>query len=208
MSANLTPAGRIRCLRQDRGWSQEHLSEAAGLSLRTIQRVEKGTRFSDATARALAAAFDIPLDTLLLPNRQHQRAAGKPLFGLSNLHASLVCAGLRLTPGYFVLSNLLVFQFGLEWARPLLFGDIALATLAHPLFLLASLILAILIAATQLVSLETRRSGPRISLRALHVNLSPGPVIFFSLSSGILSILLGYAVMENLFHLLEDHLIS
>ena len=54
----------IRTLREERRTSQEQLAEAAGLSLRTIQRVEAGHRISYASLRALATTFDINVDLL------------------------------------------------------------------------------------------------------------------------------------------------
>jgi transcriptional regulator with XRE-family HTH domain len=54
----------IRKLRENRGLSQEQLAEAARLSLRTIQRVEAGHRVSYASLRALAATFDVNVDSL------------------------------------------------------------------------------------------------------------------------------------------------
>lgn len=56
----LSPA-TVRRLRSARGWSQQHLAEAAGLSPRTIQRVEGQGIASMATAVSLAATFDMPL---------------------------------------------------------------------------------------------------------------------------------------------------
>ena len=32
---------KVKMLREERGWSQEHLGEVAGVSYRTIQRIEK-----------------------------------------------------------------------------------------------------------------------------------------------------------------------
>lgn len=57
-------AEQVRSLRDSRGWSQEHLAEVAGLSLRTIQRVESEGRGSRETRLSLAAAFDVPLGRL------------------------------------------------------------------------------------------------------------------------------------------------
>ena len=57
-------AEQVRGLREARGWSQEHLAEVAGLSLRTIQRVEAEGRGSRETKLSLAAAFDVPLGRL------------------------------------------------------------------------------------------------------------------------------------------------
>ncbi len=54
----------IRKLRQERGWSQEQLSELSDLSVRTIQRIEGGQKPSMETLRALAAAFDTDVASL------------------------------------------------------------------------------------------------------------------------------------------------
>lgn len=49
----------IKLIRESRGWSQETLSEVSKLSLRTIQRVEKGESSNIDTRRSLARAFDV-----------------------------------------------------------------------------------------------------------------------------------------------------
>ncbi len=54
----------IRKLREERAWSQEHLAAAAGLSLRTIQRVEAEGKASAETRLALAGAFGVELALL------------------------------------------------------------------------------------------------------------------------------------------------
>ena len=55
---------RIRAEREKRAWSQEHLAEAAGVALRTIQRVETSGAGSYETAKALAAVFEIDVAQL------------------------------------------------------------------------------------------------------------------------------------------------
>ena len=55
---------RIRTERERRAWSQEHLAEVAGLSLRTIQRVETTGSASFETARALAAVIEVEVASL------------------------------------------------------------------------------------------------------------------------------------------------
>lgn len=57
-------ADEIRRQREARLWSQEHLAELAGISLRTVQRVETEGNASNETAMALAAAFDLPIAAL------------------------------------------------------------------------------------------------------------------------------------------------
>lgn len=52
-------ARRIRALREARGWSQEHLATVAGLSPRTVQRLEAEGKASHESRMAVAAALDI-----------------------------------------------------------------------------------------------------------------------------------------------------
>ena len=54
----------VKTLRSKKRLSQEELAESSGLSLRTIQRVERGHRVSYATLRALAQVFEIDVDKL------------------------------------------------------------------------------------------------------------------------------------------------
>lgn len=49
----------VRKLRLQRGWTQDQLAGIADLSVRTIQRIERGGPASLETARALGAAFDV-----------------------------------------------------------------------------------------------------------------------------------------------------
>ncbi len=56
----------VRVLRRRFRLSQEQLAESAGLSLRTIQRVEAGHRISYASLRALADVFEVDVDKLEL----------------------------------------------------------------------------------------------------------------------------------------------
>ncbi|MEW6164310.1 MAG: helix-turn-helix domain-containing protein [Pseudomonadota bacterium] len=50
---------KIRQLREARGWTQEHLAEVAGLSSRTVQRIEAEGNASPESRMALAAALDV-----------------------------------------------------------------------------------------------------------------------------------------------------
>ena len=53
----------VRKLRLQRGWSQDQLAELADVSVRTIQRVERGQKPSLETSKALAAVFEVDLST-------------------------------------------------------------------------------------------------------------------------------------------------
>ena len=67
MGPRLNPDGaKIRALRIQRGWTQEQLSEIAGVSSRTIQRAETAGCAAFETLRAVAAAFETDFGQLLV----------------------------------------------------------------------------------------------------------------------------------------------
>lgn len=60
----------VKKLRTEKNWSQEQLSEASGLSLRTIQRLESGGNASIETLRALSEVFDIDPKALIISEEE------------------------------------------------------------------------------------------------------------------------------------------
>ncbi|WP_339868642.1 helix-turn-helix domain-containing protein [Pseudohongiella nitratireducens] len=54
----------IRNLRIERGWSQEQLAEFSGLSVRTIQRIERGQPCGLESLKSLAAVFEVNINEL------------------------------------------------------------------------------------------------------------------------------------------------
>jgi len=62
----------LRKLRLQRGWSQEQVAELADLSVRTIQRIERGGQASLESANALAAVFEVDVTTF-------QNNTGEPI---------------------------------------------------------------------------------------------------------------------------------
>ncbi|MDO2949993.1 2TM domain-containing protein [Aeromonas simiae] len=54
----------VRKLRLQRGWSQDQLATLSGLSVRTVQRIERGQAPGLESLKALAAVFEIELSQL------------------------------------------------------------------------------------------------------------------------------------------------
>lgn len=54
----------IRKLRLQRGWSQEQLAQMSGLSVRTIQRIERGQKAGLESWKSLAAVFETDISAL------------------------------------------------------------------------------------------------------------------------------------------------
>ena len=65
----------IQKLRLQRGWSQEQLAELTGLSVRTIQRVERGQNPSAESLKAIAAVLDVDFGAL---REAHMTSAVNP----------------------------------------------------------------------------------------------------------------------------------
>ncbi|BEO70315.1 DNA-binding protein [Serratia marcescens] len=63
---------RIRPLRLEKGWSQEQLAAIAGLSTRTVQRIENGEQASLETLTAIAAALGVQVSDLNAPPQTPQ----------------------------------------------------------------------------------------------------------------------------------------
>jgi transcriptional regulator with XRE-family HTH domain len=90
---------RIRTERERRAWSQEHLAEVSGLSLRTIQRVETSGSASFETTRALAAVFELDASDLRAnATAQPSRLAGR-------LRAAAIAAAMALGLGVLFVGN-------------------------------------------------------------------------------------------------------
>ena len=68
----------IQKLRLKRGWSQQQLANASGLSVRTIQRIENGAAASTESLKCLAAVFEVDFATLApgdtMDDRKEQEA--------------------------------------------------------------------------------------------------------------------------------------
>ena len=55
---------RVADLRRERGWTQDRLAEASGITVRTVQRLEAGNDASLETLSLVARAFDVPVREL------------------------------------------------------------------------------------------------------------------------------------------------
>ena len=64
---NMINRNLILALRKKRSWSQDELAVAAGLNLRTVQRIERSGSASLQSRKALAAAFSIDVNELESP---------------------------------------------------------------------------------------------------------------------------------------------
>lgn len=66
----------VQKLRLQRGWSQEDLAELSTLSVRTIQRIERGHTASAESLKALASVFEVDFLSLKEPEMDTSSTAG------------------------------------------------------------------------------------------------------------------------------------
>ena len=72
----------VRKLRLQRGWSQDQLAELMDVSVRTVQRLERGQKPSLETARSLAVVFEVDISSFIseetdMPEKAELRADEK-----------------------------------------------------------------------------------------------------------------------------------
>ncbi len=197
-----TLAGHVRQLRQDRVWSQDQLAGAAGLSLRTVQRVENGFACSPDTVQALASAFDVEPASLsvLAPKGLHAAT----WLGIGATPAALIGVGFCLPAAFFIATNIAFYEFNLAWAEPLLPQGFANGLFAHPLILLGGPVIAIVLNAPHFFSLKARRTQGGELFEGVLISWNAMQVASLALAAALLSILLIYVAGENFLHLLEE----
>ncbi len=94
----------VKKLREARAWSQDHLAQVSGMSLRTIQRVEADGAASAETKMAIASAFGIQAEALTprpMLNDSPMKSArlGVALgFAGVTLGAVFACVGIAIGP--------------------------------------------------------------------------------------------------------------
>ena len=126
----------VRKLRLRNGWSQDQLAELTGVTVRTIQRIERGHKPSLETAKALAAVFEVDHSTFTLENDD---MAEKVEIKRDEIEALEYAKGVKdfLTGGvatYFVIAACFFITWGFN--EPMLyivFGAVGLALMVQGL---------------------------------------------------------------------------
>ena len=78
---------RLKSERRKRGWSQDHLAAASGVSTRTVQRLERGDKATLSSLAALASVFALSVDALTVSSSPVRRIT--PLTILLDIAPSL-----------------------------------------------------------------------------------------------------------------------
>ncbi len=189
---------RIRGLREQRAWTQAHLADASGVSLRTIQRLERLHSCSSETLLSLAAALDIDVRRLTGAKLPSATAAAPP----RTRTATIAAAALMLPGLLFVSFNLLKFLFG--WAAPYdlaarLGSASSLApALISPVLIVGGPVVALVLIMAVAVRLRTERNARTFSVTGVEVAAERLPLAVGLCAAAALASLFTYLAAENL----------
>jgi len=187
---------QIRALREEKAWTQAHLADASGISLRTIQRLETLHGCSPETLLSLAAALDVDVRSLT--------EAGTLSPAATKIPGAVPIALLLTLPALlFIGVNLAKYQIG--WAAPYdtlaaagaNFGIIPALDAASPLLLLGGPAVALAMMLIALVRLRITRRGPALALTAVEVYPRWLPLAVGLAAALSLGVLLLYLFVEN-----------
>ncbi|WP_105956788.1 helix-turn-helix domain-containing protein [Apilactobacillus quenuiae] len=124
-------------LRKQHGWTQEHLASKCGLSVRTIQRLEKGDDASLESLRLVAQALNVKVGDLfesvsdtqkgrdimeMNSDQTNQIKKRKEEFDLINKTIKMTYIFLMLICAYLISSSKYVSILGMIWAFSWIIG--------------------------------------------------------------------------------------
>lgn len=197
---------RIKALREARAWTQAHLADAAGVSLRTIQRLETIHSCSPETLLALAAALDIDVRSL---TEERMGAEARPWSDASGRAAARWGALLALPCFLFVAANLLKYGAGLAAPYDALasagvrLGLVTAFDRAAPFLLLGGPLAAVLLNLTVLVRPRIRWNGRGGALTAVDFRLHAASLSVVLAAGASAAILSAYLVSETIGHMIR-----
>ena len=197
---------RIRSLREARAWTQAHLADAAGVSLRTIQRLETIHSCSRETLLGLAAALEIDVRNLTEEFMTAERPAWT---GPSSRAAARWGALLALPAILFVAVNLLKYGAGIAAPYDLLAGAGARLGLVTafdwvaPILLLLAPLIAVLLSLAAMVRPRISWDGRCGAVTALDVRVDAACLATLALAGASCAILCAYLVSETIGHMIR-----
>ncbi len=103
---------KLKSLREEKAWSQAHLADVAGVSLRTIQRIEKSGIASPESVKAICASYDIEVSTLINRDvRQGDTPDGNQVGGAGLVWGRIGRAEILATMAAFAVAFIMAFYF-------------------------------------------------------------------------------------------------
>ena len=109
----------IKAERERRAWSQSHLADAAGISLRTMQRVEATGTASKETTLAIASALTTSVECLAAAKRRAPDPRGVARFTWpAAMAASLAIGSILIAQQAFARQLMLDVRLGIDGQQP------------------------------------------------------------------------------------------
>lgn len=199
-----TLGGEIRRLRLARAWSQDQLAAAAGLSERTVQRVEQNHPCTHDTLQALAAALSV--ETSELAKLAPASKSGTQWIGLDAREALLVGVALCFPALLFVAANIAAYELRIGLMQPLIAStpwDAITESPLTPLLVLGGPLIALLLNGPHAIGLRLRRNGSQFVVDAITLSNRASQWLVISSAACLLGILAVYGAMENLGHMIN-----
>lgn len=216
----------IKNLRIERSWSQDLLAQNAGVSKRTIQRLEKEGHCSHETLLAVAGAFDIDVRQLTrfmnphrvalqeMPSLQTReiefsvpgalaRWASKFPALNKRFYKNMATAGLAflIIPLLFIVVNLLKYSFGFSsLVNP--FDFLKSIPFLHqlitsPVFLFGSLVIALGLNVLPLINLNVKKEPEELT-GSFSIKGNRWNAMIVGASLFFMTFMMGYAAVENI----------
>jgi transcriptional regulator with XRE-family HTH domain len=183
--------------RQRRAWSQDHLAKAAGLSLRTVQRVERGAPCSGETIQALAGALGLEMSQLTDRLRDMPRRNRVVGLSISKWVGAILC----LPATIFAVLNIAYYEVGLSALAPIMDSTAWNTMVNHHLallFILGGPFITLLLIVSRLVKLRAHVDSASMTISGLVIRWSPGHYLVGGLALVLLVTIVWYGVIENL----------
>ena len=192
------PGEALKKLREAKSWGQAHLAQAAGLNVRTVQRIEAGEPCSYETMLSLAAALGVEVSQLQLESRPHTSGDALSPLKIGAAAAAVVPAAL------FVVVNLLRSAVGI--AAPYDFFASAGARLMRfetfnllsPVVFLGGAAVALAICVPALVRVRRKVEHGALVLSAVELRARAVPLLVSAIALLSAVALLAYAALELL----------
>ena len=193
----------VKALREAKCWSQSHLADAAGVNIRTIQRIEAGEPCSYETTLALAAALSIDVSQLGHEDGgSTRRADGAPV-------RMAIAAVLAAPTATFLTVNILRSAAGIAWpydSLALIGGKLMTFQTFNslsPFAFLGATAAAALLCLSSLVRFRSKIDRGVFRVCGVDFMLRPAPWALFIFASGTGAALLAYALAEQVRTLLS-----
>lgn len=193
----------IRHERRARAWSQEHLAEAAGVNLRTVQRVERGSPCSGETIQSLAGA--LALDSGALAAAAAVRQDHRWL-GLSGTKAVWIGAMLCLPGFVFVAVNVAYHELDVGALGPIMVSQMWETFTAYsltPVIVLGGPVLAFILNAPHLVRLKARKELDATIVDGIVFHWRTRQWMVVGVAFILITTMVVYGAIENLEHMIN-----